>query len=134
MNGTKKGSIGDNHHMLQNNCFLPLGDVIDHLSIHILYRKHAPSDHDIEAHSSYQVYFDHDERLSPDRKQHYLKQLSNINQKMWLLEGRLRAPDGMSLEVLGQIAINLREHNKKRIAIKKRINLEASKLRKLPTT
>lgn len=118
--------------MVQDAGLLPLGDIVDHLSIHLLYLKHAHSDYDADAHAQYQAYFDCDSRLTSERKRQSLEELLSINQRMWPLEGLLRAPDQLSLEELGHLAVTLRSYNRDRTFAKRRINLEASEAGKDP--
>lgn len=107
--------------------WLPLGDIIDRLSIHILCRHHASNVHDLAAHEAYETHFHDDPRLSAKRKQHYLKLFLDINGDMWKLEAILRMPTTQSLAELGTIALKLREKNTGRNSLKRDVDVEASR-------
>lgn len=112
---------------------LPLGDIIDRLSIHVLCSHRAANVHDPAAHGAYEMHFHDDPRLSANRKQHYLKLFLDINGDMWKLEAALRMPTTQSLAELGTIALELRERNTRRNSLKRDVDAEVSRSGAIPS-
>lgn len=97
---------------------LPLGEIIDRLTILMLYKERATEKHDPRAYSAYAGYVWSDPRLSSSEKEAFIDRLLKVNGKMWHLEGAIRSPGYMSLEEIGRIAIELRDLNSSRNKIK----------------
>jgi hypothetical protein len=97
---------------------LPLGEILDRLTILMLYKERATEKHDPRAYSAYVGYVSSDSRLSSSQKEAFMDRLLKVNGKMWYLEAAIRSPGDMSLEDIGRIAVKLRDLNSSRNKIK----------------
>ncbi|MBU1126382.1 hypothetical protein KJ758_02095 [Patescibacteria group bacterium] len=107
-----------------NNAMVPLGDIIDRLSILQLTAENGKISETDENLVVYANLFNADCRLNVSRKQEYLRKIRLINKRMWPLESILRNPENRPLEMIGRIALLLRDSNRKRIEIRQNIDAE----------
>jgi len=101
---------------------MPLADLLDRLSIAML-KKHAGQlDVDEEIAKLEEAWALHDKFCSP-APEGSLQRLLIHNAMIWSLESDIRAgmEDKLGLEEVGRRAIRIREHNKKRVAVKQEI-------------
>ena len=111
---------------------IPLGDIIDRLSILQLSSEYNGDRESNEYLQIYAILFHTDVRLERDRKQHYLNRLKDINRTMWTLESKIRNTNHQSLEDIGKTAISLRDLNKVRISIRHAVDVEVKRNRLQP--
>ena len=101
---------------------LPLGEIVDRLTILMLYKERTTEKHDRRTYAAYASYVWSDRRLSSIQKEAFIDQLLKVNGKMWYLEGAIRSHGHMSLEEVGRIAIKLRDLNSSRNKIKAEVD------------
>jgi hypothetical protein len=105
---------------------LPLGDIIDRISILQLHVQHLNNE-EVRRHlQAYWATLSRDTRISLASKKHYLSVLQQHNAQMWGMESIIRDPKGRSLCEIGRIALALRDLNRKRNRIRRQIDAEAA--------
>lgn len=110
---------------------LPLSEIADRWTILCLKVKRLPNDNTlVEVFAIFTAELEQQmRRLSSDKQtklRNYLGELYTHNESIWNLEYDLRAgkvDEERDLEKIGRRAIAIRDHNKKRLAVKNKIAL-----------